>query len=369
MSRVGEAHREGRYEQRPAIAIDELKELANGQVRSLARELLPNGRESCGFWEVGSIAGERGQSLKLNLTGANRGLWTDFSAAKGTPEYSGNLIQLAAQVMFGGDVGDAIRWMRSRLGLDDLDPDRLSKVKAQARKAARDNAEEAAKAKKKTRGRAHHLFISSAPMPGTLVETYLCARGLDLRGLGLGAPGSIRYHPEAWCSEVQRKMPCMVAAIMALDGRFLSAHRTYLRSDGKDKAAVAEAKKSWGSYKDDGGFIQLWKGKHKCTLRELPKGTPIYMSEGIEDGLSAAVADPSLRVIAAVSLANMRNVALPDDCPLYILTQRFEKQEETDSFEAALEAHQSRGREVYLVPPPEGFKDFNEPIDRRGSGK
>lgn len=370
MSRVYEAHRNGTYQGKPhAIEIDDLKELCNGQVHTLARHLLPNGRENCGFWEVGSIAGEKGQSLKLNLRGNRVGLWTDFSAAKGSPGYSGNLIQLTAQVMFGGDVGDAIRYLKSWLGLDDLDPDRLSKVKAKAQKQARDNAAAAAKEKEKTRGKAHHLFISAVPIPGTPAENYLCARGIDLRALGLPAPGSLRFHADAWCSEAKRKMPAMVASIIGLDGKHLSTHRTYLRPDGRDKADLAEAKKSWGAYADQGGFIQLWKGEHKCPLRDLPKGTPIYMSEGIEDGLSVAIARPSLRVIAAVSLANMRNVALPEGCPLYILTQRFEEPEEIDSFEAALAAHEDRGQEVYLVAPPAGYKDYNEPIDRRGGSK
>jgi len=91
------------------------------------------------------------------------------------------------------------------------------------------------------------------------------------------------------------------------------------------------------------------------------------VSEGVEDGLSVVMAKPNLRVIAAVSLNNIRNLVLPADCPLYILGQRDEELQAIDSFEKAVVAHQQSGREVYLIDPPEGYKDYNEPIDRRGS--
>lgn len=364
MSRVHEAYREGRYDRPGMISIDELKELCNGQVHSLAAHLLPNGRENCGFWEVGSIAGEKGQSLKVNLGGANKGLWTDFSAAKGTPGYSGNLIQLTAHVMFGGDVGDAIRYLKSWLGLDDLDPERLARVKARAVQEARDNAAAAAKEREKKRARAHGLFLSGVPIPGTPAEHYLCARGIDLRAAGLPAPGSLRYHAEVWCAEAGRKLPAMLAAIVGLDGRHLGTHRTYLRADGRDKAQLGEAKKALGAFA--GGFIPLWKGASRAAMKDLKPGTRIYASEGIEDGLSVALVRPQERIVAAVSLSNIGNLELPDACPLYVLGQRDEKLQAIEAFERAVAAHQEKGRAVFLISPPEGFKDYNAPIDRRG---
>lgn len=346
------------------IDIDELKEIAAGQVRSLASHLLPNGREEGGFWEVGSIQGEKGRSLKVNLNGANKGLWTDFSAAKGTPGYSGNMVQLTAQVMFGGDIGDAVRYLKSWLGLDDLDPERLSKVKAKAVEQQRANAEEARKQREQKRARAHSLFLSGVPYPGTPGETYLVERGLDFRAAGLKAPGALRFHAEVWCAEVKRKLPALLAAIVSLDGKHLGTHRTYLRGDGRDKADLVDAKKALGPFK--GGFIPLWKGEHNVPMAKLPSGTNIFCGEGIEDGLSAALARPHIRAIAAVSLSNMRNLELPDGCPLCLLGQRDDEQQAIDSFDAAIEAHQSQGRDVMLCEPPEGFKDYNEPIDRRG---
>lgn len=349
------------------IDIDELKELANVQIHAIAQHLLPNGRENCGYWEVGSIEGEPGQSMKVNLRGATRGLWTDFSAAPGTPSYSGNVIQLVAQVQFAGDVGKACQWLRSWLGIDKLDPDRLAKEKAKAQRAAAKADKDAAEKAEKNRRRAHQLFLSADPYPATIVETYLCSRGIDFRARDLKAPGAIRFAPRAYCMEVRKDLPAMVAPIVGLDGLHRGTHRTWLELEGKGKATLVEPKKSIGKYL--GGFIPLWKGEQKCGLKDLAPGTPIYVSEGIEDGLSVALARPELRIIAAVSLSNIGALELPDGCPVYLLAQRDEKMRAIEAFETALGRLQERGYAVFLVYPPQGFKDYNDVLRGTPSGQ
>jgi hypothetical protein len=348
-----------------AISIDELKELANGQVRAIVMHLLPNGRENCGYWECGSIEGEAGQSLKINLNGALRGMWTDFSAPPRTKERAGNILQLVAAVKFGHDIGSACSWVRSWLGLDNLDPNRLATEKAKARKAAAANIEEAKAKAEKNRRRALQLYISAAPYPGTLAETYLCSRAIDFRAAGLAAPGSIKFQAASYCAETQSKLPAMVAPIIHADGRQLGTHRTYLQSNGNGKATLLEAKKSIGKYQ--GGFIPLWKGEHRCSMGQLPPGVPIYVSEGIEDGLSVALARPSLRVIAGVSLSNLGRLELNPANPLYILGQRDEKMQAIESFASAVARLQERGHEVFLIYPPLGVKDYNELLQRDGA--
>ena len=343
---------------RPTISIDALKEFANARVLEICNHLLPNGRENCGLWEVGSIAGEPGQSMKVNLRGATRGLWTDFSTAKGTPEHAGNIIQLVAQVQFRGDVGKACQWLRSWLGLDHMDPERLGREKAKVARRLRDADKQAAAKADRNRRKAHGLFVSAVDLPGTPAETYLISRGIDLRGAGHAAPGSIKFHPEVWCAETNTKLPCMVAAINAIDGRHIGTHRTWLQPDGSGKATLVEPKKSIGKYQ--GGYIQLWKGAHKCHLRDLPEGTPIYVSEGIEDGLSAALAKPQARVIAGISLSNIGGLVLPERCPIHILGQRDTKMQAIEAFEGAVKRLQERGHQVFLISPPEGFKDYND---------
>jgi hypothetical protein len=340
------------------ISIDELKEIANGQIRAIVQHILPNGRENCGYWEVGSIAGEQGQSLKVNLNGGMRGMWTDFSAAKGSPQRGGNVIQLVAQVNFGGNVGKACQWLRSWLGLDNLPPDRLAKQKAEAAKQAEISATNATEKAERNRRRAHALYINAVPYAGTIAEAYMVARGLDFRKAGLNAPGAIRFHPEVYCAETGTKLPAMLAPIIALDGRHLGTHRTWLAADGSGKAMLSEAKKSIGKYQ--GGFIPLWKGEHDTRWKDTPQGTPIYVSEGIEDGYSAVLARPSIRCIAGVSLSNMGSLELPPHCPIHILGQRDEKMQAIEAFEAAVARLQERGHAVFLIYPPVGYKDYND---------
>lgn len=57
----------------------------------VAEYLLPEGKKSSGEWCVGSLSGESGQSLKVRITGAKKGMWKDFNTGEG-----GDLIDLWA---------------------------------------------------------------------------------------------------------------------------------------------------------------------------------------------------------------------------------------------------------------------------------
>jgi hypothetical protein len=344
-----------------AVSIDLIKARANDRVRELAAELLPNGREECGYWRTGSIADEPGQSLAVTLQGPDKGMWCDHATGEG-----GNLVQLAALTAFRGDVGQAIAWLKSKLGLDDLDPERLRKMRADVaeRQAAED--EKAAAERERKRRNAQNIFLLAKPIGGTPVELYLRTRGIDLQRLGR-APRSLGFYPELYCGEAGRKLPAMVAAIVALDGKFMAVHRTWLAPDGKGgwtKADLEEPKKVLGSFR--GGCIRLWKGDSRRTLSELEDGSDVWASEGIEDGLSAAIAKPEIRVVAGVTLGNLGEIQLPEQLGrLIIIGQRDTKPKTLEALERAIGAQQERGREVWLTPPPAGgFKDVNEALMR-----
>ncbi len=342
------------------IEPHELEQLLRAAVHSVCHNLLPNGREECGYWRVGSIGGEPGQSLAVNLTGPNVGLWTDFSAPDSTPERSGDMLWLAARVRYAGKLADAITWGISFLGLDGLDPNRLRTEKAKARKAANDAATDAARLAERNRRSAMQLYLSGAPIAGTIAETYLISRGIDLRAHGLVAPGSLKFNGEVYCKEAQRRLPCLVAAMVNVSGHHVASHRTWLREDGKGKAALIEPKKALGKFR--GGFIPLWKGRHDVPMKDIPQGTPVLVSEGIEDGLSAALACPEERVIAAVALDNMGALELPPQMgPLIILAQHDDVgSKAVQSLERVVAKHQAQGRDVRLAFPPAGVKDLNE---------
>jgi hypothetical protein len=351
-----------------AVPIDLIKARANDQARSIAQELLPNGREESGYWRVGSITGEPGQSLAVTLTGPERGMWCDHSC-RGTPQGGGDIICLVEQAAFRGSRGDAIAWLKSRLGLDDLDPGRLRKLKAEAAEQQVQANQQAAEERERKRRNALGLFLAARAIPGTPVELYLKTRGIDLRRLARDgqarAPRSLGFHPELYCAEAGRKLPAMVAAVVDLAGRHIATHRTWLAPDGKGgwtKADLEEPKKVLGSFK--GGCIRLWKGDSRKTLVELEDGSDVWASEGIEDGLSAAIAKPELRVVAGVTLGNLGEIRLPDQLGrLIIIGQRDTNPKTLEALERAIGAQQERGREVWLTPPPAGgFKDVNEAL-------
>lgn len=62
--------------------------LAN-EAESIARMLLPAGKRTSGEWEVGSLKGEPGSSLRVRLTGTKAGVWCDFATNQ-----SGDLLDL-----------------------------------------------------------------------------------------------------------------------------------------------------------------------------------------------------------------------------------------------------------------------------------
>lgn len=347
-----------------AIDVDEVKAIANAAIESLAPELLPNGRREHGYWRTGSIADDPGQSLAVTLQGADRGMWCDYAAPQGHPGSGGNVIQLVAQVKFGGDFRSAFAWLKSRLGLDHLDPRRLATVKAEAAEESRKAAQAATDEAEQKRRRAKGLYLSARPIADTPAEAYLKGRALDLRPLG-HFPGALAFHGEVWNVEAQRKLPCLLAAVVDLEGRHIATHRTWIAPDGRGgwaKANLATPKMALGSIA--GGFIPLWKGACRKSMGDIDEGTDVYVTEGIEDGLSVVLAKPQARVIAGVWLSNIGAVRLPPQIGrLIVVGQRDTNPKTLQALERAIGRQQEAGHDVYLTPPPAGgFKDVNEAL-------
>jgi hypothetical protein len=78
----------------------------------LAR-LLPGGRAVGAEWHAGSLAGERGDSLRVRLRGARAGIWCDFA----TGDKGGDPVSLAAAV-WKTSQGEAARRLGRMLGME-----------------------------------------------------------------------------------------------------------------------------------------------------------------------------------------------------------------------------------------------------------
>lgn len=356
------ANSSGRFaDRRFAISVDEIEQLLRAQVETLGRELLPNakvdGRHLC----VGSLSGEPGQSLKINLQGPKRGLWADFSAL-GSEEGGGDCIGLIRMIKFGGDVAAAVQWAKSWLGIDDLDPERLETRRREVRAQAAADEVLAAAEKEQKRKRAVAMWMGGKPIAGTPAEWYLRGRGIDIGLLGTW-PGSLRFHAEIWNRELGHKIPAMLACMVTPEGKHVATHRTYLTHDerkGWVKLDSPNAKMVLGG--SFGSFIPLRKGASGKSMADMPEGEPFYISEGIEDALTAAMARPGLRIGASYSLGNIGSIDFPGAMgPLRVMADRDEYgSQAADLLERVIRRQQAKGVHVQLILPKPPFKDLND---------
>jgi hypothetical protein len=358
-----------------ALDVGEICALLNARAAEYAPLLLANGRRSAcrRYWETNSLDDcpkpDGGYSLKVELTGPRKGLWRDHATGQG-----GDLLELAMIREHGGDKGRAVAWAKSELRLDDMDPQRIERVRYQVeqRELAAD-AEHAKVVEAKRRG-ALALWLSGQPIAGTPGERYLEHRGIDLAAIGQW-PGSLRYHDEVWNGDAGVKLPAIVATMVTPAGVQVATHRTWLGRDPRTRAWVkadgadlgvprGNAKKVLG--KCGGAFIPIAKGASGRSMGTISEVEPIYVTEGIEDALCVAMTRPGLRVIAAYSLGNLGAIEFPAAIdPIVIVADRDEKPKSVDALERAIAKQQARGKRVQLVMPPVGVKDINDWL-RRG---
>jgi len=358
------------------ISVSEIAERLNDQAATLAPELLPNGRRSGTKWMASGIADTgRSESLFVHLSGAKIGHWFDMgNAAAG--EDKGDMLDLI-RLKFGLDAAGAVEEAKRRLGIhDDFTPGakhrpsredmerRAAEARERAeRREARDAAEKAIKGK-----RAKGLFLSGRPIEGTGAEFYL-------RGRGISAPagkwpGSLRFHDDVWCQDVKAKGPAMLACIVTAAGEQVGTHRTYLQCNagrglrplagsGWGKLEVPNPKKVLGNMW--GGFIPIAKGASGKSMRDMPEGEPVYVTEGIEDALCVAMMKPDARVICAISVPNFGGLVLPAAARrIVIVADRDDNETAQGQLERSIAQQQARGLRVELVMPPAPHKDIND---------
>jgi len=330
-------------------------ELASA-IDRLVPQLLPYAKKRGGEWVVGSLSGEAGRSLSISAKRGREGVWKDFSGGQG-----GDALDLVAQVLFGGCKKEALRWSREWLGIGELDSVKRKKLEDRAREASRLADAGKKQQSEKTARHIRELWHGAQPILGTAADTYLCGRGLDLRKMS-EIPRALRFHPRVWCSEIQDHMPAMLSC--AIDPRLwqmVALHRTYLEVTpyGVRKASLKNAKKVLGSF--TGAHIPLQRGASGEPMAKMPAYEWVAVSEGIENGLSVALVQPSWRVVAAVSMANLATIHLPEQTGgVYIIADNDTNQAASDGFTRAIDRLVRRGLAVQVVRPPDCHKDFND---------
>lgn len=344
----------------PPVAIGEIVGLLASRIDALCLDLLPAGVREGREWRVGSVAGEAGRSMAVHLDGPRAGVWCDWA---GRAEDRGDALDLVAAVLFAGDKKRALRWARGWLGLERIDPAAMAIQRRAIEKRRRDQSEDEGK----RQAGAMRIFLEARPaLAGTPSADYLAGRGIELALLGR-QPRALRHHVGLVHPETGEICPTMVAAITAPDGRMVAVHRTFLEArpgGGWAKlSGVKDAKLTLGRYA--GGFIRLWRGASGKSLKDAIAGEWVMISEGIEDGLSAVLAAPELRAIAAVSGGNLSNIDLPPAIAgVLILEQNDGSTQARETLARAVKRFRDEGKRVRLARPNVHVKDINELLQR-----
>jgi len=322
------------------------------RIEPLARELLPAGQREGHEWRVGSVAGEKGRSLSVHLSGARAGVWADFAG-----EESGDALDLVAAVLYRGELTPAIGWARKWLGFDAAAaPDIQRRAPSLSVADAAPDVEEADRIRAALR-----IFLAGAPsLKNTAAAAYLMARGIDLAELGR-QPRSLRFHPALHNRESGSPWPALVAAVTDDAGKHVATHRTWLalRDDRWGKAPLRDPKMSLGRVA--GGSIRLWRGASGKPLAQAPQGETVVIAEGIETALSIVVSCPEYRVLSAVSLSNMARLALPPAVTGVILAadNDGDNRAAARALQQAVDRFAGEGRAVRIARSPIG-SDFND---------
>ena len=182
------------------------------------------------------------------------------------------------------------------------------------------------------------MWRATVPADGTLVETYLCSRGIVIP-----VPTTLRH---AAIKHLRGQLwPAMVALVTrGGDGAPLAIHRTFLARDGDGKALVDPQKMMLGPCR--GGAVRL-----------AAVGDVLMVGEGIETCLAAmqATGHPAW---AALSTSGLRTLDLPGDVRDVIVLADGDGPGEAAACDCAWR-WKREGRRVRIARPPEGI-DFND---------
>jgi hypothetical protein len=367
------------------VSIATIRQMLQDRVDQLVRELVPGGFMRSGLYEAPNpTRGDRkAGSFKIYMRGAVAGKWVDYAGVNAPFVEGGDrgdIIDLIAYIACARDRKQAIAWAKDWLGvatLPNAERERLQRL-AQARKLAavkKDNDE-----RERRMRRAFDLFLAARiGLQGTPAAVYLLNRGIDL----VDVPGfnaqDIRFHPgleytqgrvydeiggRRVVAQPGPTLPAIISAIRVRTGAITGIHITYL--DGEDPGDRARAKIMLGAVA--GGVIRIAHGREGLApedvreQRHLAELAPTILCEGLEDGLTLAMAVPEARVWAATSLGNLGNVYLDHPCVGDVIVARdndWRSPTAVAQFEHAVALLEAHGKPVSQMAAIAG-KDFND---------
>ncbi len=326
-----------------------------------------------------------GADIKLTKKGREHQGCCPFHGER-TPSFSVNDDKQFGHCFGCGWHGDIFKYLMERKSIDFISAAKMlsadagiafdtpaNRAEVEQRRLDRQKSDEEAARQKQESARG--LWQFAAPIKDTPAMAYLEGRGIDFAKIGK-LPNSIRYRHNCYNAELRREIPAMVTGIIGLDGKHIATHRTFLEYVGGKwtKARLDTPKSILGAFK--GAAMPIHKGSCTKTLRDINAGTAVYVSEGIEDALTIAMADPTRRVLAAGTLDKIGSLILPTQAGDLVIVGQWDKRQPdkpTDAVEAlerqiALQQEQADAqasadgevRRVSILWPPPEYKDFND---------
>ncbi len=358
---MGHAHHDG--------SIAEVKALLMGRIDGLVRRCAPDGKLEYGYWIARNPTRDDRHAgsfwIIVSRAGKTPGAWRDEATGD-----AGDILDLIAYTQRLSR-GEAIKWAKDWLGYKSMAPTEIARASAiHARKVAEADAL-AARKLADDQERAAKMFRRAKveKLVGSTADRYLASRGIDLRLLSR-VPGAIGCLPRVRHAETETFWPVMVAQMSDARGRTLAVHRTFLALDGSGKAPVEPARKIWPSFR--GLAIRLWRGETDLpadTAAERGLVDTLAIVEGVEDGLSLALARPDLRIWAAGTLGNLSHI-VPPACAGDIIVcadNDWGKPQAEAQLKAAVQALLRTGRRVRVARSSVG-KDLNDALRSDAGG-
>lgn len=343
-----------------SASLAEIKALLQANAEALAQTLAPDGHRSGKWWVAHNpTRDDKNESFGIAISGGAPGAWKDFAT-----DDKGDILGLIGYVLRLDDMRAILEWACGWLGIDGAPPVAVAKrvQQATADAAARSLQAEHEAAEKAKSARGIYLNSRKQQFLGSPADMYLRQRGIDVGRLPR-IPGCLGWLAEQYHGESKCKWPVMVAGFC--DGHHIVAvHRTFLNVGGIGKAPVKPARKIWPSYK--GAAIYLSRGGTDLPVKAaIGSGVreTLVLTEGVEDGLSVALACPDKRVWAAGSLNNLAEITLPEciDEVIVCADNDWGKPQAMKALNTALAALARQGVEVRVARSSVG-KDVNDAL-------
>lgn len=302
--------------------------------------------------------GKKG-SLVVKLRGEKVGYWHNFELDKGGK----NLLSLYMEC-FGVEFKTAVKTLAERLYLA---PNELfSTIEAPTKLPSASKIATTPIDRQKLKY-IEKIYKASQSIKDSLAEKYL----RDCRGIKGPLPADFRFCAKLKHPDLGKLIPALIAPIKTQAGELQGIVRIFLNKDGNKLSAT---------YIDARG-----EQKHataKANLGSMAQATvhinagiddkTIMLAEGIETALSVAEAMPLNKVVATLSVANLKNAPLSTATQKIVICADFDGKQAASNkaVEAAASWYRDKGLEVVIVYPERiaGMNkvDFNDVLTHLG---